>query len=260
MIPPLKLATFLTLASCLLVQTSGTLHADLVGIQYWDRGAANPNTNGGPLWEGVVDTVSNNLRIDTWKELPQHGTEFWVPGNLAQSPLVWPAYDSSGNLFDIGDDFGSVIGGTVSITDDFAFISPETAQNMDWVYDVEGDGIGPDDRFIGGVVKPTRVGWGGFARQEEQNGPFVFYTSAIEGEPDYDETTMPRLPVEDPNTSPFTNALIASLDGTVVVTSRTKSPSAVVSVPEASAFLSLGLVTSVFALGAWLRKRSAANR
>ena len=234
---------------------SGVVQADLVGIQYWDRGAANPDTNGGPLWEGVVDTVANVLRIDTWKELPQHGTEFWVPANLAQAPLVWPAVDASGNPYDVDDDFGEIVGGTVSISDEFAFISPITAQSTQWVYDVEGDGIGPEDRFIGGVVKPTRMGWGGFARQEVQDGPFVFYTAAIDGEPAYDEKTLPRLPVEDPNTTPFTNALIASLDGTVEVTSRTRSPSALVAVPEASAMLSVGLAGTLCGLGTWLRKR-----
>ncbi|QDS96973.1 hypothetical protein [Adhaeretor mobilis] len=240
------------------IQHASVLHADLVGIQYWDRGSANPETNGGPLWEGVVDTVSNKLRIDNWKELPQHGTEFWVPASLPQIPLIWSAYDANGGIYDVADNFGPVIGGTVSITNDFAFISNDTAQNMDWVYDVEGDGIDAQDRVIGGIVKPTRIGWGGFARQETLDGPFVFYTSAIDGETAYDETTLPRLPIEDPNSTPITNSLLASLDGTVVVTSRqTTSNPIVLAVPESSAFLGVGLVGTACALGTWLRKRRA---
>ncbi|MCA9240310.1 MAG: hypothetical protein KDA37_08930, partial [Planctomycetales bacterium] len=55
------------------------VHADLVSVRYYDSASATFSGSGGPLWTGVVDTVSNKLRIDTWTELPGHGEEFWAP-------------------------------------------------------------------------------------------------------------------------------------------------------------------------------------
>ena len=251
------------------VVSSSAVRADLVGLQYWDRGTANPNTNGGPLWDGVVDTVANTLRIDSWRELPQHGAEFWVPGGLSGSTMIWTARDSTGAVYDVPDTFGPTINQTVSIDDGFAFIAPRTAQDMNWFYDIDGDGIAATPRSVGGVAKPTRIGWGGYARQETLNGPFVFYTAAIDGEdnfdpqttPPYDERIMPRLPVEEPNSSTtgFSNAFLASLlglNGTVLVTSRETNPAAViVSVPEASAFWAFALFSGISAVKALGRKQ-----
>ncbi|MEM8943683.1 MAG: hypothetical protein AAGD11_00755 [Planctomycetota bacterium] len=256
------LALFFVSALFTGVLTTREVRADLVGITYWDRGEVNPATNGGPLWQGVVDTVANTLRIDSWRELPQHGAEFWVPGGLSGNAMIWTARDATGAVYDVPDTFGPVINQTVSIGDNFAFIAPLAAQNMSWFFDVDGDGNAATPRSIGGVAKPTRIGWGGYARQETVNGPFVFYTSAIDGEdsfdplttPPYDERNMPRLPVEEPNSAitGTSNAFLSSLlgtNGTVLVSSRETNPAAViVGVPEPSGFLCLGLVGTACAL------------
>lgn len=235
-------AWMLALATLPLAGSLQEVRADLVEISYYDRGIANPATNGGPLWTGVVDTITNRLRIDTWSELPGHGAEFWVPQNL---PLVWPARDASGNIYDVPNDFGSTIGGTVSIDDNFAFISPDAANDMSWE-DIDGTA-----QTFGTIHPPTRVGWGGFAEIVTAGGPFIFHTSAIGGEEDYDERTLPRLPVTP-------NNMFASLGATVEVTDRTATTAAVVtSIPEASSVLGGLLIASWCAAAKlWRRQRT----
>lgn len=211
--------------------------ADLVSIEYRDRGTANPSTNGGPLWTGVVDTVTNNLRIDTWSELPQHGAEFWVPVDL---PLIWPALDAAGNVFDVPDNFGSVVGGTVNISSAFGFISPDFAHNMQWE-DINGN----PQTFSSTLFLPTQPGWGGYAQLTEQG--YFINTEAPSGEPDYDEQTMPRLPVD-------TAAMVASLDATVVVTAReVTSAGVIVAIPESASLLRFAIVGAMVALGGCLK-------
>lgn len=223
---------------------------DLVGIEYWDRGVVNPEFAGGPLWTGVVDTVTNNLRIDTWIELPLHGQEFWVPRNL---PLIWTARDAQGGEYDVPNTFGTTPAWdpvleqsftTAQIGDDFAFISPLAAHEMQW------EDINGNPQTFGTLHPPVRVGWGGFAQILEVDGDYVFFTSAIGGEDDYDEQTMPRLPISE-------NNMFASLDAIVRVTSREVTDAAIIiaAIPEASAVAGGLLVSAACGLAALLRRR-----
>jgi hypothetical protein len=181
-----------------------------------------------------VDTVSNNLRIDTWRELPGHGAEFWLPANL---PIVWTARDASGAIFDVPDTFGPTLGGPVSIDNTWAFISREEATDMPWV-DINGNSM-----TFGSIYPPTRVGWGGYSQIETVGGSHLFY-------PESDETTMPRLPVN-------SDSMIASTDALVQVIGRKLTDVPVIfAVPEPSAFLAVGLVGAVSAARSRRRARS----
>src|SRR5262245_41194584 len=107
--------------------------AVLVGVEYYDRGVVNPEFAGGPLWTGFVDTETDSLTIQTWTELPLHGSDFWIPRDL---PLVWPARNSLGGLYDVPDSFDG------HIDDSFAFISNLTLRDMGWkqpFFDLESD-------------------------------------------------------------------------------------------------------------------------
>lgn len=216
-----------------------------MGVEYWDKGYTNPEEHGGPLWIGVVDTVTNNLQIDTWKELPGHEPDFWVPANL---PMVWEARDSVGSLYDVPGTFGPTIGGSVTIDETFAFISPFSAQDMQWK-DIDGNAV----TMEGSIWPVTRPGWGGFAAIEEPGGGFVFHTETFgTTEPVYDETTMPRLPV----TTDSVISMSPSTDATVRVTSREVTNIGVIfSIPEPSAFLAVGLFFSICVVGKKIASR-----
>ena len=123
------------------------------------------------------------------------------------------------------------------IDDTFAFISRATAQDMQWE-DINGNPVA-----MGGIWPPTRPGWGGFAAIEEQGGAFVFHPAAVGTESDYDETTMPRLPVD-------VNTMLASTAALVTVTSRVvDSGGVIIGVPEPSAFFAVGLFFSICVVG-----------
>jgi len=224
-------------AGMLLACYCGSASADLVSVEYYDPASPGFPVDGGPVWTGVVDTVTNNLRIDSWLELPGHGANFWVPANL---PLVWTARDENGDVYDVPDTFG--IDGTVTIDDNFAFISPIAAQDMSWV------DIGGNPKTSSFLV-PTRVGWGGFAEIVTLGGPYIFRTAAVGTEPAYDEATMPRLPI-------IEASMVASTGATVRVTGRVTNPNPVIiAVPEPSAFLSVALVAAVSTAGRWMRRK-----
>jgi len=181
----------------------------------------------------VVDTVTNNLRIDTWSELPQHGAEFWVPVDL---PLIWTARDAAGNVFDVPDSFGPVVGGSVSISSSFGFISPDFANDMQWE-DINGN----PQTFSSTLFLPTQPGWGGYAQLTEQG--YFINTEAPSGEDDYDEQTMPRLPVG-------SAAMVASLDADVIVTAReVTSAGVIVAIPESASLLRFAIVGGMLAVG-----------
>jgi len=220
--------------------------ADLVNITYFDRGKVNPESNGGPRWEGVVDTVTNRLRIDTWFERPGHGIDFWVPGKLSAAPMVWQALDDKGSPYDVPQSFGTtaVPGSpttmTATIGSDFGFFSALTLAEMPWN---EGAFAGPSG--------PSLIpGWGGLAQRDASTGDFVYYTDRDPSSGAVlDETILLYLPVSaaDPN---------ISLDATIMVTSRTvTSAPMVINVPEPSAFLGVGLTGTLCAASNWLRKR-----
>jgi hypothetical protein len=232
--------------------------ADLVAIEYYDRGIINPEFAGGPLWTGHVDTIADTLTIQTWKELPLHGAEFWIPRSLPDVPLVWPARDAAGNAFDVPDTFDG------HIDDTFAFISDDRLQDIEWKAPIFNYGTTPPT-FVGTVDVEYTLntgdvwpGWGGYALQRNVNGFIVkvFETanpSTLAGQPLYDERMMPALPVQPPG-QPVTYT--SSTDATVTVTYLSSSPS---TVPEARQWLSVpAAFLAALALRWFTQRRSVA--
>jgi len=191
---------------------AATASATVVFIEYSDHNGigAFPD-NGGPHWHGVVDTVADTLTIHTWVDLPgtpETWTPLWTP-NLSTLPLVWPAVSSSGAPFDVPDSFMGDIDAS------WAFISPDSAANMEWNEGEWAPAV-PEADFY--------PGWGGYRWPEMINGTltFVYHTEA-------DETAMPKLPA-------FPSGLIAASEGATVRASLSASLEGS-AVPEASAFL-----------------------
>jgi hypothetical protein len=217
--------------------------AVLVDVEYYDRGAVNPEFAGGPLWTGVVDTTTDLLTIRTWQELPLHGNEFWIPQSL---PMVWPARNSSGGLFDVPDTFDG------RINDSFAFISDLTLRQMDWGAPVFDYVTTPptllsveDAEFTLSSIE-VRPGWGGFAFGPPNASllQFTFLTANpfhttspdnSASQPKFDERIMPALPVQ-------ATAFTWSTEATVLASFAAATP-----VPEARLWAAIPA-----ALGAWL--------
>lgn len=231
----------------------GAAHADLVGVQYFDKGSFPGE--GGPLWTGVVDTVANKLRIDTWTELPGHGANFWTPANV---PMVWTARDATGAVYDVPDSFGQNgivnFGNDASPANDFAFISPVSLQDMGW-FGFDSNTGAPDTSvvldftFAGVDLFP---GWGGDAFRD-QNGNIVYRvkqpnSSSTDG---YDYRMMPVLPTS-------ATTIQSSTGGTVTVTSREVTSAVMVGVPEASPVLGGMLVCALCAGATWIQKKRRA--
>ncbi|QDU89746.1 hypothetical protein Pla175_31410 [Pirellulimonas nuda] len=228
--------------------------ADLVGIEYYDRGSANPQTNGGPLWTGEVNTSDGTLRFTSWKELPGHGSEeFWVPQFQADSPMVWQALDSGGNPYTLPTTFGSVVGEGVTIGNDFAFFSPMPATQMAWA-DISGNAMS-----LGHIYAPTRIGWGGYAEITTAGGDWIYHTSAVRAETPYNETTIPRLPVGP-------NNMFASLDATIRVTYRTVTEPEpqpggdLAAIPEAGVATRFCVLAAGGLLAVWVKRSRAGRR
>ena len=215
----------------------------LVGIEYYDRANVNPEFAGGPLWTGFVDTTSNTVTIETWKELPLHGSEYWVPRNL---PLVWSAYDSAGKAYDVPDTFD----GTIDET--WGFVSDETLRKMNWFDTTFVPGDPPTIDLVEaeftldtGEVWP---GWGAFALQRNLNGTIekVFETanpSTQQGQPEFDENIMPALPVS-------ATAWVASTEATVTATLGDVN-----AVPEAKQWIAISMILAGLAMAKYFRER-----
>ena len=244
---------FLFLNLCWVLLLAGRGSADLVQIKYYDRGIND--FSGGPRWTGVIDTVTNKLRIDTWTELPAHGFEFWTPADL---PLVWDAVDGNGDPFDVTDsnlfdgsgeiNFGSDAAGNEA--NDFAFISPVPAQQMNWhPFDsVAGE---PDTQTIVNFVSPVifHTGWGGFAFVDANNELSYVIKQDTVSLDELNFETVQSLPIE-----PL--GVAASTGATVVVEGITQTPNGVIfAIPEPSAFLSFAAVTGICAVHAMRRKK-----
>jgi hypothetical protein len=226
---------------------SSDARAILVAIKYYDQGVVNPEFAGGPLWTGFVDTVANTLTITAWTELPLHGNEFWIPRNLvappgvSAQPLVWPARDANGNLYDVSDLFDGHIDNT------FAFISDQHLREMLWKAPLFNYNTTPPT-FLGttdvnytldtGDVWP---GWGGFALQ--RNVPGVGIVKVFEtanpdpNQPVYNERIMPALPVKAPGATDPT--YVSSSNAIITATRYATSTSAV---PEARQWLAVPAV------------------
>ena len=253
----------LVLTGILFALGSWSACANLVSIEYFDQAFSDAVPgSGGPLWSGVVDTVTNRLRIDTWTELPRHSVEFWVPINL---PIVWDARDSNGDIYDIPDSFGTTFAPnhppddlTATIGSDFAFISPLTAQEMQWkertfTFDEQTNEVlsvtEAEVSYTGfGVFMP---GWGGYAKQTLSGFDYI---TDLEGSETFDEHIIPRLPIS-------TFSFSASVNSTITVTDRTITPVAhITSVPEPSAFLGVALIGSASVVGVWIRNKATFSR
>jgi hypothetical protein len=224
----------------LLTAPSAT-HATLVGVEYYDRGVINPEFAGGPLWTGYVDTAANTLTIETWTELPLHGSDYWIPGQL---PLVWPARNAQGGLYDVPETFAG------DIDNSFAFVSDRTLREMSWLAPEFSPATptGPPVLVATHSVAFTldtleiRPGWGGWAYgpPNATASQFIYLTQNPlqgEGQQPYDEHMMPVLPVG-------TQAALASTGATVSI-----SLGATVSVPELGSWM---LVTAAVTTGSAL--------
>lgn len=223
--------------------------AVLVAIEYYDQGIVNPTYAGGPLWTGYVDTAANTLEIQTWTELPLHGSEYWIPRDL---PLVWPARTSTGALYDVPETFNG------HIDDTFAFISDLTLRQMGWL----------EPHFNYATTPPTtltptpatftlsnievRPGWGGMAIKSPDPAitQFTFFTANpfrnannAAFQPLYDERVMPALPIQ-------STAFIGSTGATISVAYLVT-----VAVPEAGAWLMVGAALSATLSARWWSRR-----
>jgi hypothetical protein len=209
------------LAAALLLSLATQASATLVAIEYEDRnGVGGFPDNGGPHWRGIVDTIANTLTIYSWTDLP--GTpEFWSPWtpDLTLFPIVWPAVSATGTPYDVPDSFLGQIDAT------FGFISPVSAQQMDWK---EGEwGVSPV--FQLSPESDFYPGWGGVRKPVFIDGQvvMVYDTSA-------NETEMPLLPIDAFG--------LAKSEGATVTAHVVAD---VNSVPEASAFLFGGTALGV---------------
>jgi hypothetical protein len=206
--------------------------ATLVNVTYYDQGVVNPEFAGGPLWTGRVDTVANTVTILTWTELPLHGSEFWIPQNL---PLVWPARNAAGGLYDVPDSFDGHIDET------WAFVSDQTLSQMGWRQPTFNYATNPPvlvsltPATFSNPVLGIRPGWGGYAYGPAGSDPATYrvdvrnpdHTTAPDNselQPLFDERIMPALPVG-PSTYTW------STEATVSIVQ-----SAPVSVPESPAW------------------------
>ena len=238
---------FILVMLCWAVLLAGasSVRADLVQIQYFDS-ASNPQF-GGPLWTGVVDTTANTLTINAWTELPRHSSpDFWTPAHLDTQPLVWPAVDANGAPFDVPDSFGA--NGVINFgsdhpsnaANDFAFISPVSAQDMDWhpfeYFDSDNTLGAPDLSIIVNFTSPVVVypGWGGRAFDTPSGRVY--------------EVQQPNL--FDPDTNP--NGSTTVFDSTSVLLlprgvgdAGEATLGTVTVVPEASAFWCCALVAGL---------------
>ncbi len=176
--------------------------ADLVAIEYWDQGPSDTYPGGGPLWTGIVDTWEDTLTIQTWSELPGHGSEFWIPRDL---PLVWKAYASNGSRYNVPDNWNG------HIDDTFAFISDETLQQMRWLIPHFDYGTDPPTPLPSTPASYTlntidiRPGWGGyaFAAPGTPLNQYIYRTfnplyttpANASNQPKFDERVMPVLPI-----------------------------------------------------------------
>jgi len=243
------------LAVLLLGSLSDTSRADLVGIEYFDSASAAFPGNGGPLWTGIVDTISNKLRIDTWSELPGHGADFWTPVNM---PVIWDAIGSTGASFDVPDTFG--LNGIVDFGDDsdpvndFAFISPVSLQDTDW-YAFDPVAMEVDTSQVVNFTLSTvlHAGWGGDAFVHSTNGlTYRTVQPNPQSTSEYDYQMIPLLPTG-------AQTVVSSTAATSTVTSREITQDPLAAIPEASAFLGVALVGAGCAVGTWTRKKLLAK-
>ncbi|MCA9236871.1 MAG: hypothetical protein KDA44_15450 [Planctomycetales bacterium] len=228
------------LAFALVAVSSVRLSATIVKITFFDQANVNPEFAGGPLWTGFVDTTTDNLTIETWTELPLHGSEFWAPQTL---PLVWPARTSTGALFDVPDTFNG------SIDNSFGFISDVSLQDMAWLRPTLNTSTDPptldfapaDYTLDTGDVWP---GWGAFALQRNVGGQIVkvFETANPnedeQDQPPFDERIMPALPVQ-----PFLDKPPSYVAASEAIVTAVVMPPVAQPIPEAAAWRTVGLVT-----------------
>jgi len=204
--------------------------AALVGIEFRVPGnlPSHTETQGGPLWTGIVDTTLDTLTIYTWIEQAD-SIDFWSPDPTSM-PLVWSAVDNTGAPFDVPDGFDGIIDST------FAFISPQNVHEMTWL----------QSATEGGPLLPIEAtfypGWGGARYIPNLQTELVYDT-------DWSEEYMPRM-----LTSPQGLGIVTADDGIVTLVDF----SSITPVPEASQ----ALAWSVFAAGGlliayWRRLRSA---
>jgi hypothetical protein len=224
--------------------------AVVVGIEYHDLGNPNiqPGPIGGPLWTGFVDTTADTLTIETWRELPGHGADFWMPTAL---PLVWPAVTATGARYDVPDTFGDAPG---MINDSFAFISEHTLQephsedHWGWELQLFDAFNQPTTRvpktFTGNV--PIYPGWGGYSYEDEQGDQIFLTANPNPADVAYDESIMLWLPITE-----FTFVYNKSDGATVFVIGNQTG------VPEASAPLALSVALAGFYL---VRRKLSAAR
>lgn len=228
--------------------------ADLVSLEYFDS-ATNP-AFGGPLWTGVIDTVTNKLRIDTWTELPLHSSpEFWVPADL---PQIWNAVDASGaefdvtaaNLFDINGNLNFGSDNPANAANDFAFISPNSMQALNW-HPFDSSAGEPDTNTIVNFTDDIIFfpGWGGYAFVHPLNGlTFLVNQPSATSADDFDYRSVPALPTS-------ADGVGSSTAATVTITEIIDTDVATIGVvPEASAFLGIALVAGLSAANAMRRK------
>jgi hypothetical protein len=218
--------------------------AVLVGVEYYDRAVVNPEFAGGPLWTGYVDTAADTLTIETWTELPLHGNEYWIPGELS---LVWPARNAQGGRYDVPDTFAGHIDHT------FAFISDRTLREMSWL-EPDYSPATPTQSPVLLATNPAeftlstleiRPGWGGwaFGPPNATAGQYTFLTRNPfqgDGQQPYDEHMMPVLPVG-------SQAALASTGATVSI-----SLGATSSVPELSSWMLVAAAAATGSVLTWV--------
>lgn len=243
---------FYALLLALAVFGGGFAGADLVSIQYFDSASTSFPGSGGPLWTGVVDTVTNKLRIDTWTELPGHGEEFWAPASL---PMVWDAVGAGGAPFDVPDTFGLngvvTFGNDANPATDFAFISPVSLQAMPW-HPFDSQAGEPDTNQITEFVGPITFfpGWGGVAFLNG-SGDMVYRVAQTNPGSTiaYDYRMVEAIPVS-------STAVLPSTAATVTVTERVETLHAIVTaVPELSASVRAGIIAVVCVVVACVRRK-----
>jgi hypothetical protein len=247
--------------------------AKLVAIEYWDKGIVDPVNGGGPLWTGDVDTQADILTIRTWKELPGHGSEFWIPRSLPATPLVWVARAPNGDLFDVPDNFDVTRFGVDGGAGDFAFVSDARLQDMPWLaprFDYSTNPptpILPFEEVTFSFVVDVWPGWGGYAIQELVPGTSnivkAFHMTnpnpgtAENPQPVFDEMIMPALPVKPDTIS--TPAVTWSTEATVFLTPAPPTDQQNTAVPEARQWLALSAALVAAMAVRWLMLRRRAE-